>query len=248
MISCSNQPENQSATKPIENETEASNITDIPPEPEVAPGTQVLEPTVTELQLGETEGGGYTNQAIAQLFRDGTTAYDNKDFTSGIKFFQEIIEKQPKDTRAYYNLGIGYFNLDMFPQAIKAFSDGININPRDSLSIQFRGRVYYMMGDYKNCLTDYSRVVELMPKDPVSYYNRGTAKGRTNDFLGAIKDFDKAIELNPDYAEAFYNRGLANFYQGRLHDACFDWRKAHGLGHYEAEKAIRTYCESKEEE
>ena len=83
------------------------------------------------------------------------------------------------------------------------------------------------------------------------FYPKDSTPGCTTeakDFRDRIKDFDKALELDPEYAEAYYNRGLANYHQGRLHDACFDWRKAHSLGHYEAEKAIRGYCEGKKEE
>jgi lipoprotein NlpI len=83
----------------------------------------------------------------------------------------------------------------------------------------------------------------MKPDDPVAYYNRGLARGRLNDYSGAIKDFDRVIELNPEYKEAYYNRGIANFFIGRQHDACYDWRKAHSMGHYEADKAIKAYCE-----
>ena len=124
-----------------------------------------------------------------------------------------------------------------------AFDKAIEILPNDALSIQYRGRVYYMLANFPKCLEDYNKVVELKPEDPIAYYNRGTAKGRVKDYLGAISDFDRALELDPEYAEVYYNRGLANYFQGRLHEACYDWRKAHALGHYESEKAIRTYCE-----
>ncbi len=211
--------------------------------PEVGEGTLVLEPEEFKLELGEAEGGGYRSQEIAQLFRQATNAYDNGDFAAGIELFKQIAAKEPNDSRAYYNLGIGYFRLDKFADAIKAFTEAIKISPEDYLSFQYRGRVYYMMGNYKNCLYDYSRVVKLNPNDPISYYNRGLAKGRVHDYLGAVEDFDKAIELDPEYAEAYFNRGLANFYRGSLHESCYDWRKAHSLGHYEAEKAIKAYCE-----
>ena len=109
--------------------------------------------------------------------------------------------------------------------------------------MQYRGKVYYILKDFRNCLRDYEQVVEMKPNDPVSYFNRGAVRGRINDYGGAIEDFTRAIELNPDYDEAYYNRGLANYHTGRLHDACYDWRKAHSLGHYEADKAIKAYCE-----
>jgi len=248
LISCTQQQESKNTTAVTENETEVTDEISPDAVPDVDDATVVLEPSTQSIELGEVEGGGYQTQEISELFRQGTSAYANNDFKTGITFFNKIIEENPEDPRAYYNLGIGYFRLNKFPEAIKAFSGAINISPMDSLAIQFRGRVYYMMGNFKSSLEDYKRVVELTPTDPVAYYNRGLARGRTNDYLGAIMDFDKTIELDPENAKAYYNRGLANLHQGRLHDACYDWRKAHSLGHYEAEKAIRGYCEGNKEE
>lgn len=183
------------------------------------------------------------DRETAFLFNKGTTAYSNEDYETGIGYFKQVLEKNPENRKAVYNLGVGYFELNKFSDALASFNKAIAMNPRDSLSIQYRGRVYYMLGDFEKCLKDYDLVVKMKPDDYISWYNRGTAKGQLHDYLGAIKDFDKAIEINPDYAEAYYNRGLANYYQGRRHEACYDWRKAHSLGHYQSEKALRSYCE-----
>ncbi len=245
LISCSNQQEPNTSPDPGKLTT-TTQRPDADSLAKLDAGAMELEPEKLEMEEGEVKNDGYSSQEVSQLFRQATSAYDQGNFPVGIDLFKQITEKEPNDGRAYYNLGVGYFKLEKFGEAIKSFSKAISISPRDSLSYQYRGRVYYMMGDYKNCLYDYSRVVELKPDDPIAYYNRGTAKGRTNDYIGAIEDFDRSIALNPDYAEAYYNRGLANFYRGMLHDACFDWNKAYGLGHYNAEKAIKDYCEGKE--
>ena len=186
------------------------------------------------------------DREVLYLFNKGTTAYNNDDFESGIGYFKQVLEKDPENRKAVYNLGVGYFELNKFGDALTSFNKAIAMDPRDSLSIQYRGRVYYMLGDFQKCFKDYDQVVKMKPDDFISWYNRGTAKGQLHDYLGAIKDFDKAIELNPDYAEAYYNRGLANFYQGRRYEACYDWRKAHSLGHFQSEKALRSYCEDNE--
>jgi tetratricopeptide (TPR) repeat protein len=183
------------------------------------------------------------DQETIMLFQKGTTAYENGEYAQGVEYFKQVLLKYPADRRAYYNLGLGHFHLNNFQEALSAYNNAIRIKPDDALSYQYRGRVYYMMENFPECLKDYEKVVEINPDDPIAYYNVGTAKGRIGNYLGAIKDFDRAIELDPDYGDAYYNRGLANYYQRRLHEACYDWRMAHSLGHYEAEKAIRAYCE-----
>lgn len=243
LVSCTNTPKEEN-TSDLQDEKQTPPGHSLKDSvPVVDENVKVLHPGGQEFELDIQEGGGYMNQEIAQLFRQATSAYDQEDFNTGIRLFNEIIEKEPEDGRAYYNLGIGYFKLNNYTESIKAFTGAININPNDSLAMQYRGKVYYIVGDFTNCLRDYERVVELKPEDPAAYYNRGTARGRISNYSGAIEDFNKAIELNPEYNEAYFNRGIANFHLGRMHDACYDWRKAHTLGHYEADKAIKAYCE-----
>lgn len=246
LVSCQNQGSSGNADE------KESDVTEIPPtgitevEPLSKDSLMHPDPDTQNAASAPGEEGAPDNDG-STLFKMGTTAYANDDYKKGVGYFEEITSRYPNDRRAYYNLGLGYFKLDRFKDALGAFNKAIEIYQHDSLSLQYRGRVYYMLGDFKNCLKDYEKVVELKPNDPIAYYNRGTARGRTKDYTGAIADFDRAVELNPEYAEAFYNRGLANFHLGRMHDACFDWRKAHGLGHFEAEKALRAYCEGNPE-
>lgn len=251
LIACNNQQKNSSNTETLTENTTETEKPELITEVEVPDNAMELEPermpiadsVKTTAAIGSNDP---RDRETAFLFNNGTTAYENGDFESGVGFFNQIVENTPDNRLAYYNLGLGYFKLQKFAEAIQAFNKAVDLAPNNAQSIMYRGRVYYTMGDFKNCLEDYERVVKLQPNDPVAYYNRGIAKGQMKNYLGAIQDFDKAIELNPDYAEAYYNRGLANYFQGRMHDACYDWRKAHSLGHYESEKAIRAYCEGDE--
>jgi tetratricopeptide (TPR) repeat protein len=195
------------------------------------------------LSLTDQEAVPAADQEISVLFSKGTTAYANEDFATGVTYFEQIVREDPKNRKAYYNLGVGYTKLQKFGNALSAFSSAIEIIPNDAISIQYRGRVYYMMGNYEKALEDYNRVLDLKDTDAVSWYNRGTAYGAMKLYRKAKADFDKAIEIDPDYSLAYFNRGLANFHLGMMHDACVDWRKAHSLGHYEAEKALQSYCQ-----
>ncbi|MEN8226014.1 MAG: tetratricopeptide repeat protein [Bacteroidota bacterium] len=244
LISCNNQQADDSNQKEqldeqldSMKEVENDDAKEVVPDTN-KPGSVDISLSAEQMQMGQ----GHT-QEISVQFRKGTNAYANDDFEGGINIFKEIITQDPDNRKAYYNLGVGYFETGKYHDALKSFDNAVAIDSEDALSIQYRGRVYYMLGDFQNCLADYERVVEVKPEDPLAWYNRGTAKGQLKNYLGAIKDFDKAIELNPDYAEAYFNRGLANHFQGRTHEACYDWRHAHSLGHYESEKALRSYCE-----
>jgi len=242
LVSCNNQQEKNTTEETINTEPEAAIKVEFDSSNQGNPNIVLVEPK-RELEPTKMEAEGQVERNISSIFRQGTGAYENGDYAGGVELFKRVLEEDPQNIKAYYNLGVGYFNLDKFHDALQAFNNAISIFPEDTLSLQFRGRVYYMLEDFKSSLADYSKVIEMKPS-AMAYYNRGTTLGRTKNYLEAIKDFDKAIEFDPEYAEAYFNRGLANYYQGRLHDACYDWRKAHEFGHYEADKAIRAYCET----
>ncbi|MDT8393110.1 MAG: tetratricopeptide repeat protein [Bacteroidales bacterium] len=244
LVSCNNQPasEKQSAGQ----EDTASAFESSKPDKETVLSAEPDEKGSVTIDLAEQADGIVNNQETALLFNKGTTAFSNGDFAAGVEFFKEIVSKNPDNRKAWYNLGLGYFKLERFAESLQAFSRAIEILPDDAISIQYRGRVYYMMGNYAKARDDYDRVLELKPDDAVAWYNRGTAFGALKLYRKALEDFNKAIELDDDYALAYFNRGLAHYFLGMMHEACVDWRKAHNLGHYEAEKALRTYCESNE--
>ena len=244
LISCNNQQADNNAADDQQG-NQVQSVHELEPEKIQEAEVDEENPEAGNLEITGEAGKAdpVWDSETAFLFNKGTTAYRNDDFENGVGFFEQIVANTPDNRKAYYNLGLGYFELNRYHDALQAFNSAIEISPNDPLSLQYRGRVYYMLGKFSKCLIDYDRVVEIKPEDPEAWYNRGTAYGQLKNYLGAIKDFDKAIELKPDYAEAFFNRGLANYFQGRMHEACYDWRKAHGLGHYEAEKAIRSYCE-----
>lgn len=247
LFSCNNQTENTANTDTEETQTALTTVggdtlTKTTADEPLKHGEIEAEKLPAEIVLGAKDEEQEQNREIGNLFRSGTTAYDNGDFEAGVGFFQQIVGIDPENRRAYYNLGLGNFRSDHFGAALQAFNRAIEIAPDDSLSIQYRGRVYYMLEDFESCLKDYERVVELTPNNSVAYYNRGIAKGQMKDFEGATLDFDKAIELDPDNADAYFNRGLAYYYQGKQHEACYDWQKAYNLGHLGANKALDAYC------
>jgi len=247
LVSCNNH-KTESSDQEGQKDEPVLSIKEVEPDEELSVQADQENPGSVTINLPDERSQMESGQdrEVSFMFNKGTTAYENDDFVNGVEIFENIIEKDPDNRKAYYNLGVGYNELGRYHDAIKAYSNAIAISPRDSMSIQSRGRVYYLLGDFKNCMMDYEKVLQMKPDDAIAWYNRGTVKGQLKDYLGALQDFNKSIELDPNYAEAYFNRGLANHLQGRTHDACYDWRKAHSLGHYESEKALRQYCEDGE--
>jgi len=71
------------------------------------------------------------NNLINALFAYGGYLNDNYVLESekSIKYFKRIIEIDPNNYRAHYNLGIAYFDLNRFEEALTSYKIAISIKP-----------------------------------------------------------------------------------------------------------------------
>ena len=74
------------------------------------------------------------------------------------------------------------------------------------------------------------------------YFYKGLSKHKLGDDRGAILDYTKAIAINPNNDLAYLNRGLARLNLDQKESGCLDLSKAGELGHEEAYKFIKEYC------
>jgi tetratricopeptide (TPR) repeat protein len=180
---------------------------------------------------------------VASLFTQGANLLKEQKWEEGISFFDKVIDKDPKNSKAYYNRGFGYYGLKDYDKAWNDFDKATQLDPKDSTAFLYMGLIKYYEKDYEASITQYNNAIKAQPKYATAFYNRGISKGQLKDYAGAEKDFDIAIQYKPDYADAYFNRGLAKYFQKEQDKACEDWQKAKELGSFSADQAIKTYCQ-----
>jgi len=86
---------------------------------------------VLEEIFQEQSDADIKNNLIDALFAYGGYLNDNyiQESEKSIKYFKRIIEIDPNNYRAHYNLGIAYFNLNRFEEALSAYNNAISIKP-----------------------------------------------------------------------------------------------------------------------
>ncbi|MFX0072929.1 MAG: tetratricopeptide repeat protein [Candidatus Hermodarchaeota archaeon] len=114
--------------------------------------------------------GGYLND-------EWVLGYDK-----AIECFKKIIELDPENYRAWYNLGIAYFNLEQPKEALKSYNTALKINP-----------------DYMYCYYNVGLLYEIVEKDfekALAYYEK--ALSYNENFMYAINarnDVRKKLDL-----------------------------------------------------
>ncbi len=130
------------------------------------------------------------NSLIETLFIYG--GYLNDEYTlqyeKSKEVFKRIVEIDPNNYRAYYNLGIAYINLEKIEQAKKCYEKAIRIKPDYKHCFYNMGLIYEGEGNLQDALKYYEKALEIDPTFPYAFNARNhiltnldsLKKGRAN--------------------------------------------------------------------
>jgi len=123
-----------------------------------------------------------------------------------IRAFNEAIELNPQNAKAYYYRGIAYGNLGDDQQEIINYDKAIELNPKYADAYGSRGMTYANLGNYQQAINDYSKVISLNPHDEKAYYYRGIAYEKIGNHQRANEDFKYAAGLGFGEAQDYLKK------------------------------------------
>jgi tetratricopeptide (TPR) repeat protein len=102
---------------------------------------------------------------IDALFKYGFYLNDDYilEYSKAIQYFEKIIEIDPKNYRAHYNLGIAYFNLENFDDALKSCAIALDLKPDYKHCYYNMGLIYEARDQLKSALEHYQRALDIDP-------------------------------------------------------------------------------------
>ena len=156
----------------------------------------------------------------------GRTKFNEGDFKSALKYFNEAISQKIEFDQTYHLRGLSKKYLGDYKGALLDFNRVIDTYPdyEEIFEIYYdRGKIkYHKLNDYEGALEDYNKALHLDPSNADVYNSRAMLKETLKDFEGAMLDYNKAIELKPSDAEIFFSRGILKFkiedYHGAIED------------------------------
>jgi tetratricopeptide (TPR) repeat protein len=99
------------------------------------------------------------------LFEYGCYLSDefNSRFEESINYFKRIIEIDPNNYRAYYNLGISYFSIGLFEEALKAYNKALEIKPDYAYCYYNIALIMEVKEDLKKALEYHQNALKIEP-------------------------------------------------------------------------------------
>ena len=144
--------------------------------------------------------------------------------------FRRVVQLEPDNPRAHYNLGAALLNSGDLSEAQDCFQRVITLDPAHTAAHVNLANLFIRSGNYDAAVTNYQRALEIEPDNAEIYFQYGIALSKNlGHFDEAIASFNRALAIRPDYAEVHNNLGIAFHRLGQFDNAVASYRHALAL-------------------
>ena len=147
----------------------------------------------------------YANAIIQKNVSSAKETYKGED---EIKRIKEILESNPDNYEAHYNLGILYeadFKID---EALNEYKKASLVNPTSEVPLIGQGRILNKKSDYYSAVPIFEKALGINQKRMEIYYYLGIAYAKIGNQDNAIALFQRTIEESRDQSSVNYLKGL----------------------------------------
>jgi len=154
------------------------------------------------------------------LLQDGTGKYEK-----AAEQFQQAIQLEPANERAYASLAGAYQHLNQPDKAEETYKRAIAVRPQYWRGYNRLGAFYIAQADYEKSVAMYRRATELDSENYLAWNNLGSALLYSGKDDEATKAFEKSISLRPA-SDAFNNLAVAEFRLHRFKNSAASFKEA----------------------
>ncbi|MDB5226530.1 MAG: Tetratricopeptide 2 repeat protein [Bacteroidota bacterium] len=158
-------------------------------------------------------------------------------FGESIPLHQELIDQNPYNQFAWYNLACSYRGIDEYEKAIDAFEYVLAINDDADFVYQDIAELHFKKGEFKKSLAVIKEMCDTFEADDEIYFLQGKCHEALGDMKMARYCYRKAVHDNPSLSEAYYRIGETYKHEGLWEQAYKSFQKANEL-----EKEQYDFC------
>jgi tetratricopeptide (TPR) repeat protein len=135
--------------------------------------------------------------ALADLYKN------NDRFGDAQKIYEQIIEADPKNKRAYLGLGQSFQGQALFEKALKAYLKAAVLDPSDAEALWRAGLVYIDTSKYSDAVIQLQRAKSINPLFPRLNYFIGQAYFENGEYEKALVASGDERKVNPNIADSY---------------------------------------------
>lgn len=145
------------------------------------------------------------------------------DFTGrneeSIRLHEKIINEQPYNALAWFNLAAAYQGLKLYEKAIDAYQYAIVIDEKFDYAYRNMGDAYLRLRKYREAIEALEKVLELSRPEDVIYEAIGHCYHSMKNYAQARFHYKKAVHLNPDDSRLYQKIASTYMQEGQWEQA-----------------------------
>lgn len=153
----------------------------------------------------------------------GVVYLHDKEYEKALIDFHQAIVLNPKNWKAFSNLGICYYELNYIHKAVELFGTALRVNPKDDLSYYYLGKAELKLSNTDNAVERFTQAIRFDPNLLNAYMERGNAYLLKESYQDAIRDFNTLLDRGWNDPTILLKRGMAFDSLGMFDDAIADY-------------------------
>lgn len=158
---------------------------------------------------------GVTDELVPLLTRAGR-AYGARDYPVALEALYSVLESQPDQPVALYQMGIVYFRLRRYADAQCALERFLEMAPSQVAETRALAHCYYSLGNYPAAIEHYRKVLAEHPDEVEALRGLGLALYREGELEPGLELLTRVVELDPEHGDAWTWIAQVNFELGEL--------------------------------
>jgi tetratricopeptide (TPR) repeat protein/TolB-like protein len=154
------------------------------------------------------------------LLQDGTGQYEK-----AAEQFQQAVQLEPANDRAYISLARAYQHLNEPDKAEDTYKRAISVRPQYWRGYSYLGVFYFAQAEYEKAAAEFRRATELDPDSYDAFNNLGAALLYDGKDDEAAKALERSIAIRPSL-NAYNNVAVSEFHLHRFQDSVRNYEQA----------------------
>ena len=150
----------------------------------------------SSIKLGGQGRAG--NAASTGMPPAGMTDEASVDMASKILQLEQYLKNNPKDDKAWAQLGNLFFDSDQYTNAIDAYHRSLEIQPNQIGVVTDLGVMYRRNKQPEKAIEYFDKAITMDPKFETARFNKGIVLLHDlNDLKGGIAAWEELVKINP---------------------------------------------------
>jgi choline-sulfatase len=141
--------------------------------------------------------------------------------------FRDVLQEEPLNALAHYNLAVSYFNLNRAEDSIKelnavlalALDQGDALEQVTTPARELLGTISMQQKNYTLARAQFGELLTIFPRDYVANFNLGWLAGQEGNAQEGIRYLKVAVEVDPSNADGYAELGTLYLSLGDLANA-----------------------------